>query len=115
MKMKIYRSYRSRVVRVALVSSVSESWRSYRIRVKLVSFVSHLRHSSDLYEEILKPNKSYKNCIIQIVQCKTGFTVTQKLTNFPACYLYLSLSEQVVYFHKTDIIALYWVIIYSYL
>ena len=28
--------------------------------------------SSDLYEEILKPNKSHTNCIIQIVPCKTA-------------------------------------------
>ena len=27
--------------------------------------------SSDLYEEILKPNKSHTNRIIQIVPCKT--------------------------------------------
>ena len=26
---------------------------------------------SDLYEDILKPNKSHKNCIAQIVLCKT--------------------------------------------
>ena len=29
--------------------------------------------SSDLYEEILKPNKSHTNCIVQIVLCKTVF------------------------------------------
>ena len=30
--------------------------------------------SLELYEEILKPNKSYTNRIIQIVPCKTAFT-----------------------------------------
>ena len=29
--------------------------------------------SSDLYEEILKLNKSHTNCLIQIVSCKTAF------------------------------------------
>ena len=32
--------------------------------------------SSDLYEEILKLNKSHTNCIIQIVPCKTAFRTT---------------------------------------
>ena len=30
--------------------------------------------SLELYEEILKPNKSHTNRIIQIVPCKTAFT-----------------------------------------
>ena len=30
---------------------------------------------SDLYEEILKPNQSHTNRIIQVVPCKTVFTV----------------------------------------
>ena len=33
--------------------------------------------SAELYEEILKPNKSHTNRIIQIVPCKTAF-----ITNF---------------------------------
>ena len=41
--------------------------------------------SSDLYEEILKPNKSHTNRIIQIVPCKTA----------------LSQDELVVYQRKT--------------
>ena len=32
--------------------------------------------SSDLYEEILKLNKSHTNCIIQIAPCKTAFRIT---------------------------------------
>ena len=28
--------------------------------------------SSDLYEEILKPNKSHTNCIVQIIPCRCG-------------------------------------------
>ena len=31
--------------------------------------------SEDFYEEILKPNKSHTNCIIQIVLCKTAFSI----------------------------------------
>ena len=32
--------------------------------------------SSDLYEEILKPNNSHTNWIIQIILCKTTFKKT---------------------------------------
>ena len=32
--------------------------------------------SSDLYEEILKPNKSHTNRIIQIVPCKAALSKT---------------------------------------
>ena len=34
--------------------------------------------SSDLYEEILKPNKSHTNCIIKIVLCKTALIQFEK-------------------------------------
>ena len=34
--------------------------------------------SSDLYEEILKLNKSYASCIIQIVPCKTALRLISK-------------------------------------
>ena len=34
--------------------------------------------SSDLYEEILKPNKSHLNCIIQIIPCKTALIQFEK-------------------------------------
>ena len=34
--------------------------------------------SSDLYEEILKPNKSHTNCTIQIVPCKTTLIQLEK-------------------------------------
>ena len=34
--------------------------------------------SSDLYEVILKPNKSHTNRIIQIVPCKTTLTELEK-------------------------------------
>ena len=30
--------------------------------------------SSDLYEEILKPNKIHTNCIMRIVPCKTALS-----------------------------------------
>ena len=33
--------------------------------------------SSDLYDEILKPNKSHTNRIIQIVPCKTALILIQ--------------------------------------
>ena len=35
--------------------------------------------SSDMYEEILKPNKSHTNRIIQIVPCKTALRVALSL------------------------------------
>ena len=34
--------------------------------------------SSDFYEEILKPNKSHKNCVAQIVPCKTALIQLKK-------------------------------------
>ena len=34
--------------------------------------------ASDLYEEILKPNKSHANCIIQTVSCKTTLIQVDK-------------------------------------
>ena len=34
--------------------------------------------SSDLHEEILKPNKSHTNLIIQIVPCKTALIQLEK-------------------------------------
>ena len=34
--------------------------------------------SSDLYEEILKPNKSHTNRIIKIVPCKTALIQLEK-------------------------------------
>ena len=34
--------------------------------------------TSDLYEEILKPNQSHTNRIIQIVPCKTALTQLEK-------------------------------------
>ena len=40
--------------------------------------------SSDLYEGILKPNKSHTNRIIQIVLCKTAFTKASSNQGFIA-------------------------------
>ena len=37
--------------------------------------------SSDLYEEILKPNKSHTNRIIQTVPCKTALSNTRNKQN----------------------------------
>ena len=34
--------------------------------------------TSDLYEEILKPNKSHTNCIIKIFLCKTALIQLEK-------------------------------------
>ena len=39
--------------------------------------------SSDLSEEILKPNKSHTNRIIQIVPCKTVLTEAKLDDSFP--------------------------------
>ena len=38
-----------------------------------------------------------------------------KVDKYSSCYLFLSLSGQVVYFHKADYYCTIWVIIYSYL
>ena len=46
--------------------------------------------------------------------CKICCYRTTKANKFSSCYLFLSLSEQVVYFHETDIIVLFWVIIYRF-
>ena len=37
--------------------------------------------SSDLYEEILKPNKSHTNRIIQIAPCKTALRLFETVGN----------------------------------
>ena len=34
--------------------------------------------TSDLHEEILKPSKTYTNCIIQVVLCKTALVQFEK-------------------------------------
>ena len=34
--------------------------------------------TSDMHEEILKPNKNYTNCIIQVVLCKTALDQLEK-------------------------------------
>ena len=47
---------------------------TFCIKICLIRFLKDGMSSitSDLYEEILKPNKSYTNHVIQIVLCKTA-------------------------------------------
>ena len=46
------------------------------IKISMIQFLKERMSfiSLELYEEILKPNKSHTNRIIQIVPCKTAFT-----------------------------------------
>ena len=53
---------------------------TFCIKICMIRFLKDRMSSisSDLYEEILKPNKSHTNRIIQIVPCKTALTVLCK-------------------------------------
>ena len=46
------------------------------IKIGMIGFLRDRMSSvtSDMYEEILKPNKSHKNCVIEIFPCKTALT-----------------------------------------
>ena len=46
---------------------------TFCVKICMIQFLKDQMSSitSDLHEEILKANKSHKNCIIQIVSCKT--------------------------------------------
>ena len=53
---------------------------AFCIKICMIRFLKDRMRStySDLYKEILKPNKSHTNCTIQIVLCKTSLIQLEK-------------------------------------
>ena len=65
----------------------------------------------------IQVTQNWRTTVNQIDLSKHKYLLLQNTrgNKFSSCYLFLSLSEQVVYFHETDIITLFWVIIYRFL
>ena len=92
------------MIRIIWTCKIDERWKivtTFCIKICMIRFLKDRMSSisSDLYEEILKSNKSHTNRIIQIVPCKTSLSsllLTFSISEFRSSHRKCSIKKAVL-------------------